>query len=218
MAKRSENRIVDVLLTRYGRTFADELGIDVARNSPSALFRLLCMALLLSARIRGDIAMNAARALSKQGWTTAQKMAGAGWERRTKVLNESGYARYDERTSAMLGDTADRLVERYGGDLRKLRDEAGRDPGRERALLKQFKGIGDTGVDVFFREVQVAWDEVGPFADTRALHAAGKLGLDGDADSLAAMTGGRDRARLIAALVRVDLERAYDGVLQEASA
>lgn len=33
--------IVRALLDRHGRTFAEEAGIDVAKNTPSPLFRLL---------------------------------------------------------------------------------------------------------------------------------------------------------------------------------
>jgi hypothetical protein len=48
------------------------------------------------------------------------------------------------------------VVEKYGGDLRNLRKSAapgGRpDPARERKLLKEFKGIGDVGANIFFRE------------------------------------------------------------------
>lgn len=39
--------------------------------------------------------------------------------------------------------------------------------------------------DIFFREVQVAWDELFPFADRRALEGAGKLGLPEDPEALA---------------------------------
>ena len=92
----------------------------------------------------------------------------------------------------MLGDLTDHLLERYGGDLRKLRDEAERDPGAERRLLKAFKGLGDVGVDIFFREVQVAWDELAPFADRRALDAAGRLDLPKDPGKLARLVGADD--------------------------
>lgn len=51
-------------------------------------------------------------------------MAEATWRQRTDVLNRAGYARYDESTSRMLGDTAQLLLDRYRGDLRKLREEA----------------------------------------------------------------------------------------------
>jgi hypothetical protein len=217
MAKPSKDRIVEALLERHGQTYAAELGIDLARNTPSALYRWLCAATLLSARIGASAAMQAARALADQGWTTAQKMADATWEQRTRTLNQAGYARYDESTSRMLGDTAEMLLDRYQGDLRRLRDAAERDPGRERALLKECKGIGEVGADIFCRETQVAWDELFPFADRRALEAAGRLGLEDDADRLATRVSRQDYPRLLAALVRTRLAKDFDGVLEAAS-
>lgn len=216
MAKPAEDRIVEALLERHGQTYASELGIDLERNTPSVLYRWLCAATLLSARISADAAMQAARALAEQGWTTAQKMADATWEHRTRTLNRAGYARYDESTSRMLGDTAQLLLDRYGGDLRKLRDAAQRDPGRERALLKECKGIGDVGADIFCREAQIAWDELFPFADRRALDAAGRLGLEDDAEKLARRASRKDYPRLLAALVRTRLAGDFDEVLEAA--
>ncbi len=69
----------------------------------------------------------------------------------------------------MLGDTAQQPLDRYAGDLRKLRAAAGRRPDQERTLLNQFKGIGEVGADTSLREIQLVWDEVRPFwdADTR---------------------------------------------------
>src|ERR671930_549871 len=97
----------------------------------------------------------------------------------------------------MLGDTAQLLLDRYGGDLRRLRADAGRDPGAERRLLKQFKGIGDVGVDIFFREAQRSWSELYPFADRRALHAAGRLGLGSDVHGLTRLASGDDFVALV---------------------
>jgi endonuclease III len=217
MVQPSKNRIVEALLERHGRTYAAELGIDLARNTPSALYRWLCAATLLSARIGTKTAMQATRALADQGWTTAQKMAGTSWEQRTRTLNQAGYARYDESTSRMLGETAAMLLDKYGGDLRRLREAAGRDPGRERVLLKECKGIGDVGADIFCREAQVAWDELFPFADRRALEAAGRLGLEEDAARLARRVPRNDYPRLLAACVRTALAKDFGEVLKEAS-
>ena len=217
MAKPSADKIIKALLERHGQSYGAELGIKLERNTPSVLYRWLCAATLLSARIGADAAMQAARALADQGWTTARKMADATWEQRTRTLNQAGYARYDESTSRMLGDTAEMLLDKYGGDLRRLRDAAERDPGRERALLKECKGIGDVGADIFCREAQVAWDELFPFADRRALDAAGRLGLENDAARLARRVSRKDYPRLLAALVRTRLADAFDEVLQAAS-
>jgi endonuclease III len=198
---------VRALLERHGTTYADELGIRLRRGGPSALFRLLCAALLLSARISADLAVAAARALADQGWTTPRKLADATWAERTRVLNRSGYARYDERTSRMLEATARHLLDAYGGDLRRLREAAGRDPARERELLKEFKGIGDVGADIFLREVQRIWPEVRPFVDDRALKSARRLKLPDDAEQLARLAPRGDVARLATALVRSGLAR-----------
>jgi hypothetical protein len=70
MAAIDHEKIVKLLLTNYGKTFSEEIGISLKRETPSSLFQLLCAALLFSARIRSDIAVEAARALIKQGWTT----------------------------------------------------------------------------------------------------------------------------------------------------
>ncbi|CAN5810412.1 endonuclease [soil metagenome] len=209
--------VVKALLDRHGRTHADELRIPLRRNTPSPLFRLLCAALLASARISADLAVTGARALSDAGWTTAEKMAGATWEQRVKVLNDAGYARYDESTSRLLGETADLLSDRYGGDLRRLRDTADRDLDRERELLKECKGIGDVGADIFLREVQLVWDEVHPFADDRALRAARALDLGADAEALTRHVSRGDYPRLVAALVRTELAGDADAVREAAS-
>lgn len=206
MAGAAQQDIVAALLARHGTTYAREAGIALGRAGPAALWRLLCLSLLLSARISADLAVAAARALADEGWTTARKLADSTWEKRAKVLNEAGYARYDERTATMLADTAQLVLDRYGGDLRRLREEADRDPARERELIKEFKGIGDVGVAIFAREAQAVWHEQHPFIDERALKACSSLSLPDDPDRLAKLAGGpAETARLAAALVRVEL-------------
>ena len=216
MAKPSKKKLAEALLEIHGQTYAEEAGIKLGQGGPSPLFRTLCLSLLLSARISADIAVRAARAVADEGWTTPQKLADSTWAQRAKALNEAGYARYDERTSTMLGETADMLLDRYGGDLRKLREEAGRDPGEERKLLKRFKGMGDVGADIFCREVQVVWGELYPFADRRVLDAAQEIGLGKDAKALASQVSRGDFPRLTAALVRAKLAHDSDVVRERA--
>lgn len=215
-AKGSQAQLLDVLLDRHGRTFSDELGIDLAKNTPSPLFRWLCASLLLSARISSSLAMKAAKALFEAGWTTAEKMAASTWQDRVRTLNQAGYGRYDESTARMLGETTAMLVGDYGGDLRKLRARAQRSSGEERRLLKAFKGIGDVGVDIFFREAQMAWDELCPFADRKALQAADRLGLATSTEELSTLVSRSDFPRLVAALVRTSLEHDFDDIAREA--
>lgn len=209
--------IAAALLKLHGRTFAEDLGIDATENEPAPLFCLLISALLFSTRISHQVALKSARILFGRDWKTADAMAASTWEQRVRALDEGGYVRYDERTSTMLGETAQMVIDLYHGDLRKLRAAAEEDPIEERKLLDQFKGVGEVAVNIFFREAQLAWPELFPFADRKALTSAKKLGLPADARKLASLVRGRRTfARLVAALVRVELERKHDEVLQAA--
>ncbi|MBX5497282.1 MAG: hypothetical protein IRZ15_18245, partial [Bryobacteraceae bacterium] len=106
----------------------------------------------------------------------------------------------------------------YQGDLRKLRDAAKADPARERELLKEFKGIGDVGADIFCREAQLAWPELFPFADAKVLEGAKSLGLPASADQLLHLVRGRvEFVRLVAALIRVKLRKNQEEVLARAA-
>lgn len=218
MSQPTKHDIIEVLLDRHGRTYASEAGIRLDRNTPAPLFQLLCLSLLLSARISADAAVNSCRALREAGWTTPDKLADSTWEERTRVLNESGYARYDESTSRMLGETVDILNDRWSGDLRRLQEEAEFDPAEERRLLQDFKGMGAVGASIFCREVQLVWNEQYPYADDRALESADRLGLGDDTSLLQRNTDGVEHfTTLIAALVRCGLAGDHDEILAVAS-
>lgn len=137
-------------------------------------------------------------------------MAAATWQERVDVITWHGYKRYDERTSTMLGKTAELVLDKYQGDLRKLREAADYQVESEKQLLMEFKGIGPVGADIFLREVQLAWDEVYPYADKRVVQAAEKLSLAGSAKELAELVSKADFPRLAAALVRADLNKDLD--------
>ena len=195
--------IARVLLDRHGQTYADAADIQLD-DKPSPLYQLLVLATLLSARISGDIAVAAARELFTAGYRTPEQMRDATWQDRVDALGRGHYRRYDDRTSTMLGDGAELLLGRWGGDLRKLRDEADGDAGGIAKLLTEFPGIGPVGADIFLREVQVVWPSVAPYVDSRVRDAAGRFGLPTGAAELEKLVGGRaELARLAAALIRV---------------
>ncbi|MEU9636250.1 endonuclease [Streptomyces tendae] len=208
---RDERRTVRELVDAHGQTYAEEADIRL-KDTPQPLYRLLVLAHLLSARISATIAVATARALSEAGLRDARRMAGATWQQRVDALGRGGYRRYDERTATQLGEAAELLTERWGGDLRRLRDEADGDVSELRRLLQEFPGVGPTGADIFLREAQLVWPEAGPLLDRKALQGAERLGLPGDQDRLLALAGKTEPAVLAAALVRaaVDKEVAED--------
>ncbi|CAM5582080.1 endonuclease [Streptomyces violaceorubidus] len=135
-------------------------------------------------------------------------MADATWQERVDALGRGGYRRYDERTATQLGKAAELLIERWGGDLRRLRDEADGDVSQVRRLLQEFPGVGPTGADIFLREVQLVWPQAGPRLDRKALQGAERLGLPGDRDRLLSLAGKEtEPAVLAAALVRAAVDK-----------
>lgn len=197
--------IVNKLLDEHGLTYAQEAGIDL-KVTPAPLFQLLVLANLLSTRISAGIAVATARELVASGFTTPEKMRDATWQQRVDALGRGGYRRYDERTSTMLGDGAVLLLDTYGGDLRKLREQS-ESPKEVLKRLQDFPGIGPTGASIFAREVQAVWPEMAPFFDKKALDGARKVGLPENSADLAALVPDKELPQLASALVRVALDR-----------
>jgi hypothetical protein len=193
-------------MDRYGSTFAEEAGIRLA-DRPGPLYQLLVLTTLLSARISAGVAVAAARALFGSGYRTPEAMARATWQQRVDALGRGHYRRYDERTATELGDEARLCLDRWHGDLRRLRAEADGRVRPLRSMLIEFSGIGPTGADIFAREVQGVWPEYRPYLDRKVTAGAAKLGLPGKPESLAALVGAADLPRLASALVRVALDR-----------
>ncbi|MFE9650402.1 endonuclease [Streptomyces sp. NPDC006365] len=218
MARRTDqdSRVLETLIAEHGRTFAEEAGIKL-RNTPQPLYRTLVLACLLSARIRGSVALAATRALYEAGMRDPRRMADASWQQRVDALGEGGYRRYDERTATMLGEGAELLLERWGGDLRRMRDEADGDLDELRSLLREIPALGPAGVDIFLREVQLVWPEAAPWLDAKALQGAERLGLPKEPDHLVKLAGHTEPAVLAAALVRAALDKkVVDDVLRRA--
>ena len=103
-------------------------------------------------------------------------------------------------------------------------------------MSKNIKGIGKTGLDIFFRRIQGGWPEIFPFVDGRTEGSLEKVGLPSDAEELrdllkddwtklkGADLPGRDdeekqrRAfvRILERVVGADLEGNVDDVKNEA--
>lgn len=192
---------VDDLLAERGTTYAQQAGIRLA-DKPAPLYQLLVLTTLLSVRIRAEIAVDAAKELFKAGWRTPAAMRESTWQQRVDALGRAGYVRYDESTARHLGESAERVIEVYHGDLRRMAEAAGQDPRRLRSLLTEFPRIGPTGAEIFSREAQAVWTWLRPYFDRRALTGARKLGLPTDPAKLGKLVDPEEAARLAAALIR----------------
>ncbi|MEW2416534.1 endonuclease [Streptomyces sp. NPDC046866] len=198
--------VTAALLRDHGRTYADEAGITL-RDKPAPLYRLLVLTVLCSIRIRAETATAAARELFAAGLRTPRAMAGSRWQDRVDALGRAHYVRYDESTATALGEGAELVLDRFHGDLRRLREAASGDTAELRALVQEVPRIGPVGADIFCREVQAVWPELRPFFDERSCATAADLGLPPTREGLGKLVQPEDHARLAAALVRVSLTR-----------
>jgi endonuclease III len=204
MADSSNEQVVRRLLSNAGTTYAEEAGIRL-KDKPMPMFQLLVLCMLASKPIDAAIAMQAARELFRAGLRTPQAVLDAERATMIRAFGRAHYVRYDESSATRMADIAAMARDEYGGDLRRLADRSDRDVKAAARLLQRFKGIGETGADIYLREVQDIWTWVRPYFDERAVKAARDLGLPGDPGKLSDLAP-RGNAKLAAALVRVSLD------------
>jgi endonuclease III len=197
-------RVVRRLLDAAGKTYAAEAGVRVS-DRPMPLFQLLVLCMLASKPIDATIAMRAGRELFRDGLKTPKAVLAADRQTMIKAFGRAHYVRYDESSATRLTEMAQRVIDDHSGDLRDIARGSSEDVRAAKRMLKKFKGIGDTGADIYLREVQDVWTWVRPYFDKRATKTAKALGLPGDPEKLGALAP-KANARLAAALVRASLD------------
>jgi len=107
--------LIDVLIDEQGQLYSEEMGAHPGRDTPQELFHWLVGAIMLSARISASNAVQAARALREAGLHRIDAIREADRAELVRVLNENGYARFDESTADYIRETAAWVNEEYGG-------------------------------------------------------------------------------------------------------
>jgi endonuclease III len=200
----TRKQLVRRLLKAAGTTYAEEAGIRI-NDKPMPLFQLLVLCMLASKPIDATTAMRAARELFTAGLRTPKTVLASDRRSMISAFSRAHYVRYDESSATRLTDIAERVRNDYSSDLREIARRSQHDIRSATRMLKQFKGIGDTGADIYLREVQDVWTWARPYFDERATAAARALGLPTDPEKLGALAP-RANARLAAALVRSALD------------
>jgi endonuclease III len=200
----TRKQLVRRLLKAAGTTYAEEAGIRI-NDKPMPLFQLLVLCMLASKPIDATTAMRAARELFTAGLRTPKAVLASDRRSMISAFGRAHYVRYDESSATRLTDIAERVRDDYSSDLREIARRSQHDIRSATRMLKQFKGIGDTGADIYLREVQDVWTWARPYFDERATAAASALGLPTDPEKLGALAP-RANARLAAALVRSALD------------
>jgi hypothetical protein len=210
---------VRALLNRHPRGYVAEAAGFAVTNTAAGLFRLLCLSILAEQSAPSGAAIEATRALFARHWDSAPELAKSTERDRATALARAGYKKADE-ASHRLADATKLIMDRYGGDLQRLRAAADGDTGVLHRLLREIPGMDEAGCAVFLREVQMFWPEAGPFLDKHAQEAAQRLELPANAEELlndVARGGGQETLSwLVGALALTDVRNEYDQIRRDA--
>lgn len=168
-------------------------GNDYKTYSSTALspFEELLCAIVLSRPISHRLGLRTIRTIlnSPYGFTSPKAIQGFTPEQRHQAMFDAR-TQHKEKTASQIGMVADVIASEFGKNaedtsLEKVRTTAKKDWDEERTLLQShIKGLGKTGLDIFFRRVQWAWPEAFPFVDERTARGIEKLGLPKNPDAL----------------------------------
>ena len=217
-AKKQENFSVDreklnELLRNYGKFPLSDYGLAEPRTATAeTILAHLLNAMLTSARISHNLAARSVTTLIEAKYNHLEILQESTWKERTEVLTKGGYTRYREKTATGLGELAHFISSKYDGDLTKLREAAEDDPDKIRDLIKEVKGLGEVGVNIFQDTIQALWPCMAPYIDPRSFDTAEGLGIGKDVDALweAVDRSPAKMAQLCQALTAVRLEKKED--------
>jgi endonuclease III len=165
------------LLKVIGGRFSSALGIHLSPDNPEEIFRWFLVALLFGARISETIAIRTYGEFERERLLSAERILDKGWDGIVEVLDRGGYARYDFKTATKLLAICGIVMKRYKGDLNILHSEALDPRDLEERLKALGKGIGDTTVNIFLREMRGIWEKADPLPSDLVVMAAKNLRL-----------------------------------------
>ena len=165
----------ELVKSRGGR-YACELGIELGAPDVAERFKWFLAAVLYGARISEPLARRTWHEFAAHGVLTPARIVATGWDGLVALLDAGGYVRYDYKTATKLLDVCAALLRDYGGSLDALHAAASGPRDLETRLKALGKGIGDTTVGIFLRELRGIWDKAAAPLSPLALAAATALG------------------------------------------
>lgn len=167
--------LTDKLIRNFGRTYSEQLGIDLESRREKEVFKWFLASILFGKRISENIAIKTYQEFEKRGLITLDKILEAGWDRLVDALDAGGYVRYDFSTADKLLELM-KVLRKYG-DLNNIHKEAKNEKDLEEKL-KRFKGVGPVTVNIFLRELRCIWEKANPEPSRFTKIGAKNLGID----------------------------------------
>lgn len=161
----------------YGQPYSSMLGIKLKSKSNEDIVKWFLAAILYSKPIREASATRTYQCFERHSVTTAKRIVAAGWDRLVEILDEGGYTRYDFSTAHKLLEVFGNLERLYGGSLIILYEASESASELETNLKKLGKGIGDTTVSIFLRDMRRIWRKAQARPTPLVMTALERLGI-----------------------------------------
>ena len=139
---------------KYGEPFSETLGINLASMRNTEIVKWFLASILYSKPIRENLATSTYKVFEVQGVLSADKVLERGWSGLVQLLDEGGYVRYDFSTATKLLSVFGALKKNYDSDIWRIHDVSKDSQDLEKRLKALGKGIGDTTVSVFLRDLR----------------------------------------------------------------
>ena len=165
----------EVVKSRGGR-YAGALGIDLAAADGGERFKWFLAAVLYGTRISESLATRTWREFAVRDLLAPDRIVATGWDGLVGILDAGGYVRYDYKAATKLLNVCAALMRDYGGSLDALHDAAADPRDLERRIKALGKGIGDTTVGIYLRELRGIWAKAEPPLSPLAISGATALG------------------------------------------
>ena len=131
---------------------ASELGIELAPDDDSGLFKWFIASFLMGKRIQAPIAAQAYKEIvEEQGRDTARKLQHCTSRELVAMLGRAHYVRYDETTAQRLLDLSAKLNAEYAGKITHMR-RASESRASFEKRLGEFDGVGPKTIEIFMRD------------------------------------------------------------------
>jgi len=162
---------------KFGQPFSEMLDIDLKSRRNGEIVKWFLASILYGKPIRESSATATYRGFEEKGVISASKIVKTGWEGLVSILDDGGYTRYDFSTADRLLEIFRNLQKKYAGDLNRLYSSARGEKDLEEKLKDLGRGIGDTTVSIFLRDMRIAWPKAEPRPSLLVALAMRELGI-----------------------------------------
>lgn len=162
---------------KYGKPYSKLLGINLKKEDDYEISKWFLASILYSKPIRESSATRTYQCFEKNEVLTPDALVETGWDGLVSILDEGGYTRYDFSTATKLLEIYKNLQKRYQGSFTKLYESAKDSKDLENKIKSLGKGIGDTTVSIFLRDMRSIWSKASPTPSSLVRMAMDKIGI-----------------------------------------